>query len=276
MHDVSRSRVVIGRSAGTVRSSGASRRAAPGGRRAPEATVDGLVEAEPALLDEDHRRDRGHRLRHRRDAEDRVVAHRFTLERRLADRVDMDLAAPAHDRHDAGTGAAIDVRRHRLAQTSQPRLASPANPPLLIVRPPWCAERGGVGSVQRWNADTSSMCEVWPKRSTITMRSSVNPAAASRPTSRANAAGSQLTRTSRRGTGRREPLDRDTTEPRRAGSAMTRSAGTALKRSTSLRTMRARSPRRLTRASAIELAPRSTATTSASRATVAANSPTPA
>ena len=73
----STSRIVGGRTAGTMSSSGASgarstRRSASSGAQA----VHRLVEVEHAVPDE-RRRQRGHhRLRHRRDAEDRVPRHR--------------------------------------------------------------------------------------------------------------------------------------------------------------------------------------------------------
>jgi hypothetical protein len=73
-----------------------------------------------------------------------------------------------------------------------------------------------------------------------------------------------------------ELVDGDAPEARPAGSAMTTSAASARYFSTSARTMRARDPARLTRASATELALRSTATTDEPAAIVAENSPTPA
>ena len=52
--------------------------------------VDGLIQCQPALFHKEHRRQRQDRLRHRRDAKDRVAPHRlFTTERHHADRVDV-------------------------------------------------------------------------------------------------------------------------------------------------------------------------------------------
>src|SRR5262249_16999616 len=78
------------------------------------------VEAQPTVFDQDQRRRGGDRLGHRGDAEDRVAAHRrLGLERLPADRLDMRLAAPADQPHDARHGAARDVRGPGILQAWQ-------------------------------------------------------------------------------------------------------------------------------------------------------------
>ena len=69
---------VIGRCAGTVSSSGRvdPRQHAPVGEFRQE-PVDRIVEAQLASFDQNQRRNRGDRLGHRRDAEQRVALHRL-------------------------------------------------------------------------------------------------------------------------------------------------------------------------------------------------------
>ena len=62
-------------------------------------SVDGIVEAQLALLDQDHRRGRRHRLGHGGDAEDRVAPHRRVAFQRLAAR------APRHASRRGGSPA---------------------------------------------------------------------------------------------------------------------------------------------------------------------------
>ena len=66
-------------------------------------------------------RDAGDRLRHRRDAEDRVLAHRrLRFEIHLALRLEVrDLAAPRHHRDRAGDLAALDVALDHLVDAQQ-------------------------------------------------------------------------------------------------------------------------------------------------------------
>ena len=75
--------------------------------------VDGIVEPQPALLDEDQRADGDDRLGHRRDAEDRVAADRLAPRRGSA-------------------------RRRHPTSTSSSRAASQATPP-TVSRSTWPA-----------------------------------------------------------------------------------------------------------------------------------------
>ena len=80
-----------------------------------------LVQPEQAFLDQDHGRGRGDRLGHRRDAEDRVAAHRLLRVRgHRADRVDVPLAPARDERHEAGHLAPLDVAGHHVVQTLEP------------------------------------------------------------------------------------------------------------------------------------------------------------
>lgn len=85
--------------------------------------VDWIVQAEPAFLDQDHRR-RGHdRLGQRGDAEDGVAPHRIAAADRFhADGIDMDLAAPAEQRDETRHLAARHMAEHDLAHVGEPRL----------------------------------------------------------------------------------------------------------------------------------------------------------
>ena len=69
------------------------------------------------------------RLRHRRDAEDRVTSHRMAAaDCRRPDGVDVHRTAPAEDRHQAGQLAAIHVGLHHLVHAieARPRQSSRA------------------------------------------------------------------------------------------------------------------------------------------------------
>ena len=89
--------------------------------------IDRLVEAQRALLDQDHRRRGRDRLGHRGDAEDRVAAHRLAAAERLrADRVDVHLAAAADQRDEPRHAAALDVAGHDVVHAAQPRSESAA------------------------------------------------------------------------------------------------------------------------------------------------------
>jgi hypothetical protein len=79
---------------------------------------DRVAEAEPALLDQHHRRHAGERLRLRGDAEDRVFGHGARgLEVGPAVRLELDDTAVArHERDEAGDAALVDVALHPCAQ----------------------------------------------------------------------------------------------------------------------------------------------------------------
>ena len=98
-----------------------SRRVEPlqhvGSRQLRQDTADRLVERELALLDQLHRRDRGHRLGHRGDAKDRVLGHRRAggkvapPERALVN----DAAVGRRQGYDAGHVAGLDgAPQHRV------------------------------------------------------------------------------------------------------------------------------------------------------------------
>jgi hypothetical protein len=72
-----------------------------------------------AFLDQDHRGNSRHRLGHRRDPENRVALHRRTAERELADGIGMNLALAAHQRHQAGHAAIIDIGGHHVVHAAQ-------------------------------------------------------------------------------------------------------------------------------------------------------------
>ena len=113
---------MIGRFAGTVSSSGrvgAAQDAAVG--ELPEQPLDGIVEAQDAFLDEDHRRGGDDGLRHRGDPEDAVALHRRAPDREASDHIDVHLAAAGHQRDQAGHVAGFDVPGQHLAQPPQPR-----------------------------------------------------------------------------------------------------------------------------------------------------------
>ena len=64
--------------------------------------IDGIVEAQFAFFDQYHRRNRGDRFRHRRDAEQRVALHRLrSADGVMSDGVDVNFAATAHQRDES-------------------------------------------------------------------------------------------------------------------------------------------------------------------------------
>jgi hypothetical protein len=86
-----------------------------------EQVVDGIVEPQAALLQEDQCGDGGHRLAHRGDAEDRVPLHRGRLAagQRAGD-ADLDVLVTGRQPGDAADGAVLDVPGHDLAQPGDP------------------------------------------------------------------------------------------------------------------------------------------------------------
>jgi hypothetical protein len=75
------------------------------------------------LLDQEHGRRGGDRLRHRGDAEDRVSLDRVGATADLrADDIDVHLAPTADQCRDAGHVSVLDMARHRVAQAAEPRL----------------------------------------------------------------------------------------------------------------------------------------------------------
>ena len=82
--------------------------------------VDRVVEPEHALLDQDEGGDGGDRLRHRRDAEDRV---RLGPARRLQ----LRLAVPRQQRHHLGRLSALDRPGQQVGHPAEPRLREPAH-----------------------------------------------------------------------------------------------------------------------------------------------------
>ena len=122
MVKVSRSRTVIGRYAGhRVVQLGVRPLQHPPVGQLGQQPVHRLVQPEQAFLDQDHGRDRGDRLGHRRDAEDRVAPHRLLRVRgHRADRVDVPLAPARDERHEAGHLASLDVAGHHVVQTLEP------------------------------------------------------------------------------------------------------------------------------------------------------------
>jgi hypothetical protein len=114
---VSRSRVVIARVAGTVSSSGGDgllewsvhppEHPTPG--ELGKEPVDRLVEPDQPL---GHNRKRGRRrdgLGRRRDPEDRVAGHGPAANGKAAERLDVHLIAPSHERHEARYAHTADV-----------------------------------------------------------------------------------------------------------------------------------------------------------------------
>ena len=83
--------------------------------------VDRLVEAQPALLDEDQRGDRDDRLRHRGDSEDGVALHRIARRRGSARRTaDGDVVVARHQPGGAAQRAVLHVAGHHLGQPIEP------------------------------------------------------------------------------------------------------------------------------------------------------------
>jgi hypothetical protein len=84
--------------------------------------IDGIVQPEFALLDEDHRGDCSDRLRHRGQAEDRVAPHRCrAVERQPTDRINVLRTPPADERDETRQAATVDVALQDVVQPRQPR-----------------------------------------------------------------------------------------------------------------------------------------------------------
>jgi hypothetical protein len=81
-----------------------------------------IVELPLPFLEQHHHRHAGDRLRHRVDAEDRVLLHRRgALQVALAGGFELhDLAVPRHHRHDAGQLVLVDQRLHLALQPAEP------------------------------------------------------------------------------------------------------------------------------------------------------------
>ena len=84
--------------------------------------VDRLVEAQPALLDQEQRADGDDRLGHRGDPEDGVTVDRRRLAAgERAGKSDVEIVAARRQPGDPADVTALDVARHHVAQTLQPR-----------------------------------------------------------------------------------------------------------------------------------------------------------
>jgi hypothetical protein len=99
--------------------------AAPG--QLGQQRINRVVQAQLALLDQDHRRRGDDGLRHRADAEDAVAAdlhgQRATVaHRQRPQRVGVDLATAADQRDQPRHIAAVDVAGHHVVHALQPRL----------------------------------------------------------------------------------------------------------------------------------------------------------
>src|SRR5205823_3592141 len=98
--------------------------------------IDRVAQPQLAFFDQDHRRRGRDRLGQRRDAEDRVAPHRLaTTDRLHADRVDMHLTAPAHQRDQARHFAALDIARHDVAHVAKPRVGPSSAAHACFLRP---------------------------------------------------------------------------------------------------------------------------------------------
>ena len=88
-----------------------------------EVPGDGIVEQDAPVLHQHHDRDRGERLGHRVEAEDRVLRHgRAALRIALAQRLEVgDLAPPRHQRDRAGIAALGDLALDHLGDARQLR-----------------------------------------------------------------------------------------------------------------------------------------------------------
>jgi hypothetical protein len=160
---------VIGRAAGTVSSSGPSIRfrTFPVGQLRQE-PIHRLVQPQLAFLHQDHRRCGRDRLGHRGNAEDRVPPHRAAPERLLADRIDVDLAAPADERDETGELAARNIAGHDIVHAAKPRPGQSSGahrllPPTGLIRSRWPPWRGlsrrrahGGGRAERRRSRRSS------------------------------------------------------------------------------------------------------------------------
>ena len=111
--DVNRCRSVIGRLAGTVSSTGpVIERTTTGARQLRQQLTDRLVEPQGAVGDERQCQRRDHRLGDRGDAEQRVLHHRPSVHRNVAEHDDVHLVAPP----DGGDQPRDQLRVHQRAQ----------------------------------------------------------------------------------------------------------------------------------------------------------------
>ena len=90
-------------------------------RQLRQEALDRVVEAEQALLDQDHRQSGADRLGEGGDAEDGVALERAALVGLLADHIDVDFAAPLDQRDQPGHAIRADVAGHDLVHSLQPR-----------------------------------------------------------------------------------------------------------------------------------------------------------
>ena len=121
--NVSTSWSVIGRSAGTVapssRAATVDQHLAVGELR--QQRVDWIVEPELALLDEDQRRHRSHRLGHRGDAKDAVAAHRLGLATgEVPGDAELDIVATSRQPRHARDRVLLGMAGHHVTQSRDP------------------------------------------------------------------------------------------------------------------------------------------------------------
>jgi hypothetical protein len=100
----------------------------PAVRQLGQQPVHRVVEPQPAFLHQDHGRRGRDRLGHRGDAEDRVAPHRLAAVGPPADRLDVHLVPPAHQRDEPGDVAALHVGGHDVPHPPEPRLREPSAP----------------------------------------------------------------------------------------------------------------------------------------------------
>ena len=115
---------MIGRFAGTVSSRGPSSRfehLAVG--QLGKQPIHRLIQPQLAFFHQDHRRGGRDRLADRRDAKNRIAAHRVLAAQGLhANRINMHLAAPADQRDQSGNVAVLDMAGHHVVHAVEPRL----------------------------------------------------------------------------------------------------------------------------------------------------------
>jgi hypothetical protein len=126
--EVSRSRTVIGRLAGTVlvqRAVGPLEHPPVGEFGQPR--IHRVIQPQPAFVEQDHHRCDRERLGRRGHPEDRVPAHwRATVMTHRPDRFDVRLLAPADQSDQPGNLPGLDRPRQHLTQSAQPRLGEAA------------------------------------------------------------------------------------------------------------------------------------------------------
>jgi hypothetical protein len=86
-----------------------------------------VIESEAALFDEDHRRHRDDRFRHRGYPENRVALHLRTVQGSCSDRFNVDLIVSAEEGYDAGQFPSLYVAVHHAAESVQPRFGQSAS-----------------------------------------------------------------------------------------------------------------------------------------------------